>query len=175
MNFVTGIAAVAALSIASTAFAQSPRTDERQVIALADTGAARIAPTDVSFESYAGLYASSEGEAFVVTHDEDHLTLEAPETWELGPLTLSGRGSDTFVTLDGVVRVDFVRDARGSIVGASLLRGEAQAFEGERSTQRGIVTIEDPVSPRLAFPRAIVTIYDVATTPAAPSTVASVN
>ena len=158
MNFVTGIAAVAALSIASTAFAQSPRADQRQVIALADTGTVRSAPADVSLESYAGLYASNDGEAFVITHDEDHLTLEAPETWELGPLTLCARGSDTFVTLHGVVRVNFVRDARGSVVGASLSRGEAQTFAGERSTQRGIVTI-----------------YDVATSPASPSTVASVN
>lgn len=175
MNFVNGIAAVAALSIASTAFAQSPRADERQVIALADTGTARIASADVSLESYAGLYASNEGEAFVITHDEDHLTLDAPETWELGSLELCARGVDTFVTLDGVVRVDFVRDARGSVVGAALSRGEAQPLAGERSTQRGIVTIEDPVSPTLAYPRAIVTIYDVVTSPASPSTVASVN
>jgi hypothetical protein len=175
MNFVTGIAAVAALSIASTAFAESPRAEERQVIALADTGMARISPAGVSLESYAGLYASNDGEAFVITDDEDHLTLEAPESWELDSLELCARGVDSFVTLDGVVRVDFVRDARGSVVGAALTRGEAQTFAGERSTQRGIVTIEDPVSPTLAFPRAIVTIYDVVTSPASPSTVASVN
>jgi hypothetical protein len=174
MNFVTGIAAVAALSIASTAFAESPRAEVRQVIALADTGAARIAPTDVSFESYAGLYASND-EVFVITHDEDHLMLDAPESWELGSMELVARGVDTFVTLDGVVHVDFVRDARGSIVGAALSHGEAQTLAGERSTQRGIVTIEDPVSPTLAYPRAIVTIYDVVTSPASPSTVASVN
>ena len=174
MNFVTGIAAVAALSIASTAFAESPRAEQRQVIALADTGAARIAPTEVSFESYVGLYASNE-EAFVITHDGDHLTLEAPETWDVGSLELCARAVDTFVTLDGVMRVDFVRDARGSIVGASLSRGAAQTLAGERSTQRGVVTIEDPVSPTLAYPRAIVTIYDVITSPASPSTVASVN
>src|SRR6267154_6035378 len=70
MNFVNGIAAVAALSIASTAFAQSPRAAERQVIALADTGTARIAPAAVSLGSYAGLYASNDGEAFVITNDE---------------------------------------------------------------------------------------------------------
>ena len=174
MNFVTGIAAVAALSIASTAFAESPRADQRQVIALADTGAARIAPAGVSLESYAGLYASNDGEAFVITHDGDHLTLDAPEAWELAPLELCARNVDTFVTLDGAVRVDFVRDARGSVAGSSLSRGEAQTF-AERSTQRSIVTIEDPVSPTLAYPRAIVTIYDVVTSPASPSTVASVN
>jgi len=128
----------------------------------------------VSFESYAGLYASNE-EAFVITHDEDHLTVEAPESWELGSMELVARGVDTFVTLDGVVRVDFVRDAHGSIVGAALAHGEARTLSGERSTRRGIVTIEDPVSPTLAYPRAIVTIYDVITSPASPSTVASVN
>ena len=175
MNFVNGIAAVAALSIASTAFAQSPRADERQVIALADTGSVRIAPAEVSLESYAGLYASNDGEAFVITHDEDHLTLEAPETLEQGSLELCASGVDTFVTLDGAVRVDFVRDARALVVGAALSHGEAQTLAGERSTQRGIVTIEDPVSPTLAYPRAIVTIYDVVTSPASPSTVASVN
>ena len=175
MNFVNGIAAVAALSIASTAFAQSPRADERQVIALADTGSARVAPADVSLESYAGLYASDEGGAFVIRHDEDHLTLDAPETWELGSLELCARSVDTFVTLDGVVRVDFVRNARGSIVGAALSHGEAQTLTGERSARRGSVTIEDPVSPTLAYPRAIVTIYDLVTSPASPSTVASVN
>jgi len=73
------------------------------------------------------------------------------------------------------MRVDFVRDARGSIVGASLSRGAAQTLAGERSTQRGVVTIEDPSSPTLAYPRAIVTIYDVVTSPASPSTVASVD
>ena len=171
MNFVTGIAAVAALSIASTAFAQSPRAEQRQVVALADPGAASIAPTDVSFESYVGLYASSE-EAFVITHDEDHLTLEAPESWELGSLKLVARSADTFVTLDGVVRVDFVRDARGSVVGATLSHGGARTFAGERSMRRGVVTIEDP--PTLAYPRAIVTIYDVATNPASPGAIASV-
>lgn len=175
MNFVNGIAAVAALSIASTAFAQSPRADERQVIALADTGTARIALADASLESYAGLYASNDGEAFVITRDEDHLTLEAPEAWELGSLELCARSADGFVTLDGVVRVDFVRDARGSIVGAALSHGGAHTLAGQRSTQRGVVTIEDPASPTLAYPRAIVTIYDVVTSPASPSTVASLN
>jgi hypothetical protein len=175
MNFVNGIAAVAALSIASTAFAQSPRADERQVIALADTGSVRIAPADVSLESYAGMYASNDGEAFVITRDEDHLTLDAPETWEQGSLELCARGEDTFVTLDGEVRVRFVRDARGSIVGAALSRGEVQTLAAARSTQRSIVTIEDPVSPTLAYPRAIVTIYDVVTSPASPSTVAYAN
>jgi hypothetical protein len=174
MNVVTGIAAVAALSIASTAFAESPRAHVREVIALADTGAARSATSDVSLESYAGLYASDK-EAFVITHDEDHLTLETPESWDIGSLELVALNADTFVTLDSAVRVDFVRDVRGSIVGASLQRGEAQAFAGERGTQRGVVTIEDPVSPTLAYPRAIVTIYDVVTSPASPSTVASVN
>ena len=174
MNVVTGIAAVAALSIASTAFAETPRAEVRQVIALADSGAARIAPLDVSLESYAGLYASNE-EAFVITHDEDHLTLETPESWEIGSMELVARNADTFVTLDGAVRVDFVRNARGSVVGASLQRGVAQTFAGERSTQRGVVTIEDPASPTLAYPRAIVTIYDVITDPASPSTVAFVN
>ncbi len=175
MNFVNGIAAVAALSIASTVFVGSPRADERQVIALADTGNARIAPANASLESYAGLYASPEGEAFVITRDDDHLTLEAPEAWEHGSLELCASSVDTFVTLDGAVRVDFVRDAQGSIVGAALSHGEAQTLAGSRSTQRGVVTIEDPVSPALAYPRAIVTIYDVVTNPASPSTVASVN
>ena len=174
MNVVTGIAAVAALSIASTAFAESPRAHVREVIALADTGAAQIATSDVSLDSYAGVYASDK-EAFVIALDEDHLTLETPESWDIGSLELVARNADTFVTLDSAVRVDFVRDARGSIVGASLERGEAQTFAGERSTQRGVVTIEDPVSPTLAYPRAIVTIYDVVTSPASPSTVASVN
>ena len=175
MNFVNGIAAVAALSFASTAFAQSPRADERQVIALADTGTARIVAANVSLESYAGLYALNDGEAFVITHDEDHLTLEAPATWEIGSLELCARGVDTFATLDGGVRVNFVRDTHGSVVGAALSRGDAQIFASERRTQRGMVTIEDPVSPTLAYPRAIVTIYDVVTNPASPSAVASVN
>jgi hypothetical protein len=175
MNFVTGIAAVAALSIASIAFAQSPRADERQVIALADTGSVHIAQAEASLESYAGLYASNDGEGFVITHDEDHLMLDAPQSWELGSMELVARGVDTFVTLDGVAHVDFVRDTRRSIVGAALSHGEAHILAGERSTQRGIVTIEDPVSPTLAYPRAIVTIYDVVTSPASPSTVASVN
>ena len=175
MNFVTGIAAVAALSLASTAFAQSPRADERQVIALADTGTAHIAPADVSLESYAGMYALTDGEAFVITRDGDHLTIEAPEARDTSSLELSARGVDAFVTLDGAMRVDFVRNARGSVVGATLQRGEAEALAGARSTQRGIVTIEDPAPATLAYPRAIVTIYDVVTNPASARAVASVN
>ena len=147
MNFVTGIAAVAALSIASTAFVQSPRAEERQVIALADTAAARIAPADVSLESYAGCYAFDD-EAFVITQDEEHLTLEAPETWGLSSLTLRALDTESFVTLDGAVRVEFVRDASGSVVGAALFRGESQTALGRRTTLRGIVMIYDlPTSP----------------------------
>jgi hypothetical protein len=175
MNVVTGIAAVAALSLASTAFAQSPRADVRQVIALADTGSARVAAADGSLESYAGSYASNDGEGFVITRDGDRLTLEAPEAWDTRSLELCARGVDAFVTLDGAIRVDFARNVRGVVVGATLQRGETQALAGERSTRRGIVTIEDPISATLAYPRAIVTIYDVVTSPASPSAVASVN
>jgi hypothetical protein len=162
MNFVTGIAAVAALSIASTAFAEGPRADERLVIALADAPAVRNAPT--SLDGYVGCYASDD-EAFMITRDEDHLTLEAPESWGFGPLTLRALDTDTFVTREGAVRVRFARDARGSVVGAALFRGESQTVAGERSPSRGIVTIEDPASSTLAFPHAIVTIYDLPTTP----------
>jgi hypothetical protein len=174
MNFVTGIAAVAALSIATTAFAETPRADERQVIALADTPAVRIAPADVSLGSYAGCYAFDD-EAFVITHDEDHLTLEAPGTWGLGSLTLRAIDTETFVTPDSDVRVEFARDVHGAVVGAALFRGESETVAGERNTSHGIVTIEDPASATLAFPRAIVTIYDLPTNPDSVGAVAAAN
>jgi hypothetical protein len=164
MNFVTGIAAIAALAIASTGFAESPRAAE-QVVALADPGAARLASTDVSLERYAGMYTSKDGEAFVITNDGDHLTLEAPETWGLGSLSLSPHDAESFVSSDGAVRVEFARDARGSVVGAALFRGDSPTVRTERSQSRGIVTIEDPASSTLAFPHVIVTIYDLPTTP----------
>jgi hypothetical protein len=173
MNFVTGIAAVAALSIAS-AFAESPRTDERQVIALADAPAAHIATADVSLDGYAGCYALDD-DAFVITRDEDHLTLEAPESWGLDSLILRALDTETFVTLDGTVRVEFVRDPHGSVVGAALFHGGSRTVTGARSTSRGIVTLEDPASPTFAFPRTIVTIYDVPTNPDSVGAVTAAN
>ncbi len=165
MNFVTGIAAVAALSIVSTTFAGEPRAEERQVIALADTAARRAVSVDVSLEAYAGCYAA-DGEAFVIARDGDHLTLTTSDSPEAPSLTLQARDRDTFVAIEDSARVDFVRDARGSIVGATLARGVSSPLAGERVTQHGVVSIEDPASPTLAFPRGIVTIYDV-TPPAA--------
>jgi len=170
MNFVTGIAAVAALSIVSTAFAGDPRAEERQVIALADTAVMHNVSVDVSLEAYAGCYAA-DGEAFVIARDGDHLTLTTAESLDAPSLTLQARDLDTFVAIDDSARVDFVRDAHGSVVGATLSRGVSSPLAGERVTQRGRVSIEDPASPTLAFPRGIVTIYDVIP----PAAVAAVN
>ncbi len=164
MNFVTGIATVVVLSFASTAFAEQPSASSEvpRVVALADVGATRSAPTVESLEAYAGCYAAEDGEAFVIAQDGDALTLEAPEAWGERSLTLRQHDATTFVAVDAAVRVEFLRDGRGSIVGASLSGAEGETVAGARLTRRGSVTIEDPESAALAHvPRGVVTIYDV--------------
>jgi hypothetical protein len=163
MNFVTGIATVIALSFASTSFAATPTSaaDEVRVVALAEIGAARTA-RDESLDVYAGCYAARDGEAFVIAREGDHLTLETPEAWGLRSLTLRAVDATTFVAVEAAVRVEFLRDRDGPVLGASLARGDGRVVAGSRMARHGIVTIEDMEHPAKVR-RGIVTIYDVPT------------
>jgi hypothetical protein len=168
MNFVTRIATVVTLLFASSAFAAAPNatSDDVRVVALADSGAAH-ATRQETLEAYAGCYAVQDGEAFVIARDEDRLTLEAPEAWGLRPLTLRAVDASTFVAVEAAVRIEFRRDAAGSVVGALLSRDDGQMVAGVRTEWRGLVTIEDLRYSAKAV-RGIVTIYDAPAGSSAP-------
>jgi hypothetical protein len=183
MTSAIRIAVAAALSFTSItlAHAQSADVEKRQVVALADTSAARWSAVDETPDRYAGRYATADGQSFSITVADDELTLEAPESWSPSLLTLHAVGPLSFVADGADVHVTFVFAGDGEVIGASIVHASEQAVATTRQALRGIVTILDS-SEEIAtagLRRGVVTIIDVvndlATSAVASTTVASAN
>jgi hypothetical protein len=178
MSSAIRIAVAAALSFTSItlAHAQSADVEERQVVALADTGAVRWSGVDETPDRYAGRYVTADGQTFAITVADDTLTLEAPESWGDALLTLRALGAQSFAAADGDVQLTFMFGADGEVSGASIVRASEQAVATTREALRGIVTILDS-SEEIAtaeLRRGVVTIIDVVND-LATSAVASAN
>ena len=183
MTSAIRIAVAAALSFTSIslAHAQSADVEKRQVVALADTIAARWSAVDEAPDRYAGRYVTADGQTFSITVGDDELTLEAPESWGPPLLTLHAVGPLSFAADDADVRVTFAFASDGEVSGASIARASEQAVATTREALRGIVTILDSSEQIAAagLRRGVVTIIDVvndlATSAVASTTVAAAN
>jgi hypothetical protein len=178
MTSASRIAVAAALSFTSItlAHAQSADVEKRQLVALADTGAARWSDVDETADRFVGHYVAADGETFSITAADDELTLEAPESWGSSLLTLRAVGAQSFATDDADVRVTFAFAGDGEVSGAAIVHASEQAVATTREALRGIVTILDS-SEEIAtagLRRGVVTIIDVVTD-LATSAVASAN
>ena len=168
MKSANRVAVAAALSFTSITLAQVASADanERQVVALADTGAVRWSVADVPLDSFAGRYIAEDGQEFSITIGDDNLTFEAPESWGLPVMTLSAQDGQSFASIDGSVRMTFAFTADGEVSGALVYRSvDPQAVATSRVPRRGIVTIFDSFDDAATarpLRRGVVTIYDVA-------------
>jgi hypothetical protein len=183
MTSAIRIAVAAALSFTSItlAHAQSADVEKRQVVALADTSAARWSAVDETPDRFAGRYVAADGEAFRITVADEELTLEAPEGWGPTLLTLRAVGPLSFAADGADIHVTFAFADDGEVSGASIARATEQAVATTREALRGIVTILDSSEEIAAagLRRGIVTIIDVvddvATSAVGPNAVASTN
>ena len=86
-------------------------------------------PTERQLESYAGTYISADGEATFTLSVKDGKLIATSRPDRIGPLAPMYR--DAFTTPDGNV-VWFHRDARGTVVAASLGMGRVRDLRFER-------------------------------------------
>src|SRR5262249_37547849 len=126
---------------------------------------------------YAGRYVTADGHVLSITIGDGALTLEAPESWGLPPLTLRAENARNFSAVGVDVQMTFIFDVDGEVSGASVYGSVARdPVATTRAPLRGIVTIIDAQDDAVlaALPRrGIVTIVDVPD--AATASVASAN
>jgi hypothetical protein len=119
MNTLARFALVAGLAIAATTVAQeSASLDDGNVrVAALQVEAARVALDAAVLDEYSGRYVAADGQAFIVEHDGDALTIDLPPSFDSPALRLRAVAAREFVAVDAAVRISIEVDPAGQATG----------------------------------------------------------
>ena len=165
MKLVTGLVAVTALSVASSALAEesvaSPSV--RHVVALASASSSRDASVaeQPKLAEYAGRYETNTGLAFTIFREDESLTIDWPEGMHFESARLRADETGDYFVAEAAVLVAFANDRDGHVTGVTVYPpgAEAAISAAKMPARRGVVTIYDVAEASVR--RGVVTIYDV--------------
>jgi hypothetical protein len=146
MNTLARFALVAGLALAATATAQErAAVDDGTVrVAALQVEAARVALDASVLDEYAGRYVGADGQAFIVEHDGDALTLDLPASFDSPALSLRAVAAREFVAADATVRISIEVDPAGNVTGVVVrIADEPAVVASKAALRRGVVTIYD--------------------------------